>query len=533
MDEVKTLVIDNFQGRLTRYKDGDINSGFAQYTSTFGNDPFTNPGNLTWFEAPTRIDSGESVITDLIMAMRPRLESGITYVYAIGHTGRLYKIQVNDPTTYNPNYDNPVLLATLSAQSPTFKYGSSIQFYGATEQIYIGHDKGVTKINFDGTSESFVGDVGTWTQNVPRMSVNFAGVTYWTNGTNIAAIDSTATVTTYTKLSPAFPVGTQARDIDVSPDGNYVQIVVARIPQPDLTVATQDTASLSSGDSYFIYWNGTDTGYTAYNPYLSYSINANLSFGAFGYTLGYDLGGAAIYAGPQKIVSLPNSNCPVPQSLFSTGNLLGFGAPEQADSVLKSALLCYGSYDNEIPAGLFRFFRQAAQGTETNVLQIPTCSIVSNLLLGASTAGYTGNQVGSAKMYFSTLETSATPTTKYKLYKFTTVPTGLGDSIGGVYETQVQLFSKKVTVKAIRAYFDPFVANNSFKIELIGSGGTAMTNGSKTFTAGTTPNSVGDDWVWWSPEVAPTYALGLRITNLGTANMVFSKIEIDYSIGGQ
>ena len=72
----KSLIITNFQGRLTRYNDGDINSGYAKYSSTFGNDPFTTPGNLTWFEQPTRIDSGESVITDLIMAAKPRLEIG-------------------------------------------------------------------------------------------------------------------------------------------------------------------------------------------------------------------------------------------------------------------------------------------------------------------------------------------------------------------------------------------------------------------------------------------------------------------------
>ena len=528
----ETLVVNNFQGRLTRYAEGDINSGFAKYTSTFGNDPFTKPGNLTWFESPTRIDSDEDVLTDLIVAARPRLESGITYVYAIGSTGRLYKIQVNDPTTYNPNYDNPVLLATLTAQSPTFKYGASIQFFGATEKIYIGHDKGVTSINFDGTGEAFVGVLATWTQNVPRLSVNFTGILYFTNGVNLAAIDSTATVTTYAKLSPAFPVGTQARDIDVSPDGNYVQIVVARVPQPDMTVATQDTTSLSSGDSYFVYWNGTDEGYTSYNPYLSYSINANMSFGEFGYTVGYGLGGAVIYSGPKKIVSLPNSVCPVPQALYSTDNLLGFGAPEQDASVLKASLLTYGQYDDEVPPGLFRFFRQAAQGTETNVLQMPVCAVVSNLLLGASSAGYSGNQVGSAKLYFSTLETSASPTTKYKLYKFTTVPTGLGTAIGGVYETQTQLFSKKVQIKELRAYFEPLVTNNSFKLDLIGSNGGVITNGSKTFTAGST-NDVGDDWAWWTPEIVNTYALGLRITNLGSVNMTFAKIEIDYALGGQ
>jgi len=51
---METLVVDNFQGRLTRYKDGKINSGFAKYTSTFGSDPLSSPGNLTWFEAPQR-----------------------------------------------------------------------------------------------------------------------------------------------------------------------------------------------------------------------------------------------------------------------------------------------------------------------------------------------------------------------------------------------------------------------------------------------------------------------------------------------
>ena len=525
---METLTINNFQGRLTRYLDGDINSGYAKYNSTFGNDPFSNPGNLTWFEAPTQIDSGASVITDLIMVARPRLESGITYVYAIGHTGRLYKIQVNDPTTYNPNYDNPVLLATLTDQSPTFKYGSSIHFFNSSEKIYIGHDKGVTSINFNGTSEAFVGDVGTWTQNVPRASVSFAGILYFTNGTNLAAIDSTGTVVTYTKLSPAFPVGTQARDIDVSPDGNYVQIVVSRVPQPDLTAATQDTSSLSSGDSYFIYWNGIDDGYTSYNPFLSYSINTNLSFGAYGYTLGYDLGGAAIYSGAQKIISLPESLAPNFGALYSTGNMLGFIAPEQDSDVLKATLMNYGQYDNEIPVGLFRFFRRSAQGTETDVIQTPMCAVVSNLLLGSSSAGYTGNQVGSAKLYYSALEISAAPTTKYKLYKFTTVPTGLGTAIAGVYETQNQFFSKKITVKDVRVYADPFVTNNSFTIDLIGSSNSPMTNGSKTFTP-----TVGDDFAWWTPQIAPTYSLGVRITNAGSANVVINKIEVDYALGGK
>lgn len=530
--ESTTIVIDNFQGRLTRDNIGDINSGLAKYTTTYGNDPFSNIGNLTWLETAQRIDPNEAVITDLVMAALPRLENGITYVYAIGHTGRLYKIQVNDPTTYNPNYDNPVLLTTLTINTPTFKFGSSIQFFGATEKIYIGHDKGVTSVNFDGTGEAFVGILGSWTQNVPRPSENFIGQTFWGNGNNLAVIDSTATVTTYTRLSPAFPTGTTVRDIDVSPDGNYLQIVVSRITPPDLTSATQDTSSLSSSDSYLILWTGTTDSYTAYNPYNSYSLTSNISFGPYSYTMGYDLGGAAVYSQGTKAISLPNSISPNFAATFSTGNLMGFGSPENATNFLTAGILLYGQYDFEVPQGLFRFLRAAATGVQTDVIQMPTCCIVSNLFYGSSSAGYAGNQVGSAKLYFSALETSAAPTTKYKLYKFNTFPTGLGTAIGGVYETQNQLFSKKVLIKEVRVYGEPWMTNNAFTIDLIGSNNSPITGGSKTFTVGSTMTA-GADFVWYNPATQPTYALGVRITNVGSVNSVISKIEIDWVPAGK
>lgn len=532
---LKTLVIDNFQGRLTRYKNGDINSGYAKYNTTFGNDPFTDPGNLTWFQEPQGIDSLGVVITDLIMAMKPRLESGVTYVYAVGHTGRLYKIQVNDPTTYNPNYDNPVLLTTLTSNAPTFKYGASIQFFGATEKIYIGHDLGVTSVNFDGTGEAFVGIPASYTANVPRPSANFTGSLYFGNGSNIAQIDSTATVVTYAKLSPGFPAGTQVRDVDVSPDGNYLQITVSRVAQADMTTTTQDTSSLSSSDSYVFLWNGTDLGYTAFNPYNTYSINSNISFGEYGYTMGYDQNGAAIYSGPKKLVTLQNFHSPNFSAMFSTGNLLGIAAPEafapDKNDQLFASLLAYGSYDEEIPTGLYRFFTQGASGAD-DVIQVPACSVVSNLFYGSSSAGYADSQVGSAKLYFSTFETTAAPTTRYGLYKFLTVPSGDGVTIQGVYETQTQIFSKKIKISQIRIYTKPMVLNNSFQISLIGSSDDVITNSDFVFEVGTTVN-VGQDYCWYSPDIEPTYAVGVRIENTGDINMVISKIEIDYSAGGQ
>src|SRR3990167_357276 len=316
MDKLKSpITITNFQGRLTRYNDGDINSGFAKYTSTFGNDPFTSPGNLTWFEQPTRIDSGGTVITDLIMAAKTRLESGITYVYAIGHLGRLYKIQVNDPTTYNHNYDNAVLLATLTVNSPTFTRGASINFFGTTERIYIGHDMGMTRIDFDGTNEAQVGLLASWTATVPRPAVQFAQYLYVGNGNNLAQVLAGGTVGSYAVLSPAFFAGTYVRDLDVSPDGNYLQATVSRINSPDLTSTTQDTNSLSSADSYTFLWDGVVDGNnsgvsSARTTYNSYSINSNLSFGDFSYTMGYELASTAIYSCNQKIVTLNNSLSP-------------------------------------------------------------------------------------------------------------------------------------------------------------------------------------------------------------------------------
>ena len=431
-------IIDNFTGHLTRVNIGEMTSGFAKYATTYGNDPFSNLPNLSWLEAATQIDPTGAVITDLITAAKPNLENGITYVYAIGHTGRVYKIQVNQPSAYNPNWDNPVLLTTLTINSPTFKYGASIQFYGlGGGKIYIGGDMGVTSINFNGTGEAFVGTLSSWVQNIPRPSAQFIGNMYWANGNNIAVIDSTLTVTNYTVLSPALPSGVQVRDLDITPNGNYLQLIGSEIPAVDMSLGTQDTSSLTSGLSYRFFWNGADIGATSFFTFNGYSMNANVSFANYTYSLGYDLGGAAIYSGNNKLLSLPNSVCPNFEALFSTGNMMGFANPETVGGFLNANLMFYGQYDQDLPkASLYRFLRMAATGVQTDIIQIPVCLTVSNLFYGSSSSGYANNEVGSAKLYFSTVETSSAPTTKYKLYKFTTVPTGVGTAIQGVYETQ-------------------------------------------------------------------------------------------------
>ena len=529
---IRTLVVDNFKGSMTTFLEGDINSGFAYVVNVTGYNPFTKPGNLTWCNQAEQIDAAGSVITDLIMAGKERVEGGILYVYAIGHTGRLYKIQVNDPTTFNPDYDNPVLLTTLTSGTPTFTRGASLTFFGATERIYIGHDKGVTRIDFTGTNETAV--TGTWTQTVPRPIKQFIGKLYVGNGENIAEIDSTATVSTSTKLSPGFPVGTQVRDIDTTPDGNYLQIVSSQQALADITSITQDTTNTASTASFIFKWNGTDTGYTSFDIFPTYALTANHTFGPYQYTFGYDQFGASVYNPINKLLTGQEVVSPLPNAVTSTGNILMYLSPLHFEGFMETDLLVYGTLDFEVGPGYWDLLSHYPSGDETDIVQSPYFMPVSNFGLGLSFNGYTDNIYGTSKFYFSTLESSDVPTTGYKLFKWVldtspSVPSG-GAPQEGFYQTQTQLFTKKVSPKEIRIYGDPWVVNNSFTIDLIGSSGTDATpipNGSKTFTAGSNL-TVGDDFAWYTPGTAPTYAIGLGITNVGTTNNTINKIEIDY-----
>lgn len=535
----KTKVIKNFKGSLSRFPDGDLDSGLSKYGTSFGYDAFSSPNNLTWFEIPVQIDSAGSVITDLIVAAGERVETGVLYVYAIGHTGRLYKIQVNDPNTYNPNYDNPVLLAILTSNSPTFTMGGSLEFFGATERIYIGHDKGVTRIDLDGTNETFVGVLGSYTQNVPRTSKQFLGKIYYGNGNNLVEIDSTATVTTYTKLSPGFPANAQVRDLDVSSDGNYLEIVVSQLALASIIATTPDTTSTANSTSYIFKWNGTDTGYTAYTTYPSFSLTANTTFGNRQYVFGTDTAGACVFNPSEKILSNLLSQSPLPSAVSSNGNIVGWCVPEFSQGFLKATLFLYGPLDAEFSNNsMYRQFQLSATGTETDVIKVPFSTLVSTFNIGTNSNGYAGGVFGLGKFYFSTLETSA-GTTKYKLYKFLTVPVGSGTPMQGVYESQNQqefvvfrnIVTKKFKAHQIRFYVKPLVAGNSFKIELIDGAGSVISGTSTTFTVGTNVTA-GQDYVWYNCQMAPHYGFAFRITNLGTVNWTGSKLEIDYDDAG-
>lgn len=530
---MKTLVIDNFAGRLTRYNDGDINSGFCKFSKSFGYEPFSNPASLTWADTPIQIDPTGAVITDLIVAGKERVESSVLYVYAVGHTGRVYKIQVNDPSTKEPDYDTPVLLATLAVDSPTFTRGGSVEFFGATERIYIGHDKGVTQLDFDGTGEAMIGTSATYAQDVPRPLILFRSNLIFGNGSNIGEINTALAVADYTRLNPGFPNNSQVRDIDISVDGNYLDIVVSRLALPDITSTTVDTNKTANSESIISQWNGVDEGATASASYPSFSLNSNINFGAKQYVFGYDIAGCAVFAPTEKILSPVLAQAPLPNAVSSNGNIVGWGTSEFSGGFTKAVQYLHGPLDSEYPANTwYRAFSMSATSPETDVLRVPYLQIVSNFSIGSVTSGYAGGVFGSGKLYFSTLENSAAPTTEYRFYKSHSVPDSGGVPQAGVYETQNQIFSKKQAIKEVRIYTEPLVANNTFDVELIGSSGNPITNSKQTFTVGTNA-TVGDDMLHYNPAIVPTYTVGVRITNSGSANWTLGKVELDYENAGK
>jgi len=307
---MKTLVIDNFNGNLTSYQDGDINSGLAKYDTSWGYDPYSKPGNLTWMEQPVSILSLAGV-NSIIGVMKTRTVDNTGYVYSIDGNSRLREIQVNNTSTNNADFDNPSVVGTLyRAANPVRSMG--MVFYGSTEKIFYGDDEGIQRINFDGSSPSTIGLVSSITTSVPRPMTTFLGKIYFGNGNNIGEIDSTELQTTGAKLSPALPTGTVVRDLDVTPDGNYLQLTASKNNHLGGFQGDPTATPGMSTTSFKFLWNGIDDAATYFEEYGGLGLTAGQTFGDKNYALGFDPHGTAIFSQQSKIATLPNTISPHP-----------------------------------------------------------------------------------------------------------------------------------------------------------------------------------------------------------------------------
>lgn len=568
--EPQTLVVSNFSGRLTRILNGDINSGYAKFDTTFGYDPFSKPMNLTWLAGPAEITGP---ITGLVVDAKSRYEVptssviGFPYVYALTNNSgatNLYKIQTISAS--NPVLSSVVATASVMAGSATFKQGGSLEFFQFDEKIYVGSDDQVNNIRFDGSGDAVIATASPGSNetgyivNQDRPFVTFIGKLFFGNGPTIAAIDTTNTVTSSimsvssvllngdhaaSALNPALPQGWYVRDIRLSTDFNYLNILASRLFPDEFATSNTDYVNSAVAQNALFQWNSINPGITAGQALpLSQARSEFLYLGDW-YVFGSDTLGGSLLKNGQKIFTFPGHKAPYRNAIGSNGNFMYWMCVEAVqtgtDTFTRYATLYYyGSLDEQTAPGLYRLLRYETTLSGGSIFEVPMCLAVTNFY-PSSKAGTTNIQrVSVPQHYFSAYAFNAlAETTSNKLFRFSLQIDNTYDSTPqqGVYETQTQLFSKRIGVTQMRVYTEPTVTNNGFQIDLIGADGEVLDNGTFTYTfaAGSDLTKLQGalERINFNPNMGTTYALGVRITNTGTANMTIKKIEVDYSEEGK
>ena len=547
----QTITITNFSGRLTRIINGDLNSGFTKFTSSFGYDPFSKPMNLTWLETPTSVTG---VTTNLPQAGKVLSNSlAGPNVHVLDQGGKWYQILSSSQS--NSNLNSVIGVASISG---SYNFGTSMEFFGSVVgtdlasnrlgKLYVGGDSGVRSINPDGSADAMVGSGSFYTPNVYKPLKPFIGSLVFGNGNTVGLIDSTGTVTSsvistgtnsgiYSALNPA--LGSQAKvlDLEVSTSNDYLVIASSEIAQEERLDSTgyDIVETFGSQDGKIALWNGTDGTVTAATSVPTYLLSAIQTYFKNNSFFAADAFGAAFNDGNGKLLSLPNNKPPLQNAVATNGNFITWACPETDGTKRYLSLYYYGQLDQENPAGLYRVLRWASAQANGFISKVPLNLLVSNKYVTVNQAQNALATYGLGKHFIGV--NSVNGATQNWLLSFLITPTGTGTPQSGVYETQTQLFSKRISISQIRVYTEPTVAGNGFQLDLIGSDGAVITNGTfnYSFVAGSDETQLQGalERINFNPGTKTLYSLGLRITNTGTTNMTIKKIEVDWDEQGQ
>lgn len=549
---METIPITNFAGRLTRILNGDLNSGFAKFSPSFGYDPFTKPMNLTWLEQATDITGPINNLPQDAKVLSGGLAG--SNVHILDQGGRWY--QIATATLANNNTNSVVGIASVAG---SYLFGTSMRFFGSVVgadlvgnrlgKLFVGGDTAIRSVNPDGSADAVVGNTNAYIANVYRPIKEFAGKLIFGNGNTVGQIDSTGTVTSptinigtnasvYSALNPPLETSARVLDIDVSENNDYVVIASSDILQSErLDITASDIiTTFASGNGRLNRWNGIDAGITAATNVPSYLLSEIHTYFNTESFFGNDTFGAALNSKGGKQLTLPNNKAPLPNAVSLNGSMLTFACPESVSGSRYLSLYYYGQLDEENPKGLYRVLRWATTQASGFVSKVPLNIIVSNLFNSINSAVTALRDKGYGKHYLGVSSVNSSATVNFLLNFFIT-STGTGTPQLGVYETQTQLFSKRKTVKQIRVYTEPTVASNGFQIDCIGSDGNVLTNGTSTYTfaAGTDLTLLQGalERIDFNPAMQSTFALGIRITNTGSVNMTIKKIEVDIEDSGK
>jgi hypothetical protein len=538
----ETIPITNFGGRLTRIVNGDLNSGFAKFNPSFGYDPFTKPMNLTWLEKASDITGP---IANMPLAAATSLSSNNLFVYLIDQSKKLYQIQTTSGSS--PTVDSVVGIGSV-ANGTGYLFGASMSFFGSVVGgyasdpfLYVSHDSGLNKIMTNGAAEATViaGSNKLYPNSFHALKP-FIGKLMIGNGNTVAAVDSTGTAVSsviatgngnyYSEFNPPLVVTDKVQDLDVSVDGNYLLTTSSQIPTERLDAVANDGANTARADSNLYRWNGTDATITSATRIGSFGATAQQTYLGQSMVFADDSFGAVISNGQEKLLTLPNNKSPLPNATDINGNFLTWAAPEVNGSTRYMSLYYYGALDAENPKGLYRVLRWATTQSNAQIFQVPLCMLVNSSYKTLNTS-YAITTTGYGKHYIGLTSVNTSGTYQSFLLRFLITPTGSSTPQLGVYETQTQLFSKRMDMSQIRVYTEPVVAGNGFQIDLIGSDGNPITNGTFTYSFGDPIDK--SERINFNPSMQSFYALGVRITNTGTTNMTIKKIELDVKESGK
>lgn len=534
MARTQTFEITNFSGALTREINGPLNSGMAKFATSWGYDPFSQPGNLTWNYQPTDLQGtgAASTISGAIVAGVYDFSNNFVF---LSDSAKLYSIL---PTGASDNSPTGDLVQLVGSVGGTYIYGgdllSGIAPISNSQSVLGTSDSQVWKITTLGSSYSVLGTIpADATSRFTHPLVQFLGKVYMGVANNLWEINNFA-VTNTAVLTPPLPRNLVITDLDLTPEGDYMVITATLTGTMPLNRSTGTKRPNNAGESYLFYWNGVDAGTTAVKTLPAWPTSAYLNFLDKQYVTQQDAFGMALYQGNTKLLTLPNNVFPSSNALISNGNFLTWTSAEtsgtsQASSTWTS-LYYYGQLDQTTPQGLYRMLR-VLPTTGASYSSAYHGMINDFYMQGSIVAGY-------GKHYFTTQEIASDGTSAAThFYRFVLAPGVSAPPVLGIYETQTQLFSKRISVSQVRVYCDPTVSGNGFRLDLIGSDGTPIPNGTFTYTFGdiSDPQSGSQSIqrINFQGDIKSQYSLGVRITNTGSTNMVIRKVEVDTSEEGK
>jgi len=532
---------------------GDMDSGFAKFTMSYGYNAFNKPMNLTWLENPSDVTVGSA--TDLVLDGKVRFigENGNSFAYLIGSKGTLYKVQINSAS--NNSVNSVVGRYSVLAGAPTYNKGGSMEFFGSNEKIYIGSDSQVNSINFDGSADVVVGNAANYASNVFRPMTEFVGTLVFGNGNTVGQIGATGTVISsvvgvsstignvYSSLIPPLPPSMLVKDIDNSPDNNYILMAASEVDYENISSGgTPNMLNTVPAQSKVFYWNGTDPGATAATTLATNLLTALQSYLQQNHLFASDSFGAGLFQESKKILTLNLNKSPFPNATGVNGQFLFWSVPERvtlgSNQRLTHAMYYFGSLDQENPPGLFRVLREFPPLFLGNTVETPFNQLVGVQYSDSNASQSSVVTAGVGTHYYSFRGVASGNQTSVLGLRYLNIPgTGLNTPQLGVYETQNQLFSKRISVAQIRVYTEPTIAGNGFQLDIIGGDGAIVENGTFTYSFGSVvdpnTNSSVMERINFNPNIQTLFSLGIRITNTGSTNMTIKKIEIDYDESGK